>query len=290
VHGIDRLEQEARALAVLFPERRRVLAAVPGHHIYGFLFTHLLPRHLGLGSARVEDVRVRVPATLAHRMAPGDLVIGHPSFWQAALAGELDFPQDVIGVSSTAPCPDEIAAAAERRGLARLVQVYGSSETAGIGWRASHREDYSLLPYLDRAGAHEPGLVRTLPDGRHATVQPPDSLSWSGPRTFALRGRDDGVVQVGGVNVHPEHVRATLLDYPGIADCAVRLMRPDEGERLKAFIIRAPADTSTDRDFVHRLRAWIDSRLPVPERPKAFTIGTQLPRTAMGKPADWLIG
>src|SRR5438067_8507290 len=46
-HALATLEQEAQVLGMLFPERRRLLAAVPSHHIYGFLFTQLLPRHLG---------------------------------------------------------------------------------------------------------------------------------------------------------------------------------------------------------------------------------------------------
>jgi 4-coumarate--CoA ligase (photoactive yellow protein activation family) len=289
-HLLARLTQEADALAALFPGRRRVLCAVPGHHIYGFLFTQLLPQRLGLDGARIVDVRSHVPAALPRHAAPGDLVIGHPAFWQAALADGLAFPDDVVGVSSTAPCPDEVAAQAERCGLRALVQVYGSSETAGIGWRISHCEDYCLFPYLARTGAGERDLARTLPDGGTAPVEAPDVLAWSGQRTFAVCARRDGAVQVGGINVYPERVRAALLAHPGVADCAVRLMHPDEGTRLKAFIVRRPHDATADRDFLRDLRAWIDARLPAPERPKAFTLGPRLPVTAMGKPADWAIG
>jgi 4-coumarate--CoA ligase (photoactive yellow protein activation family) len=288
-HFLATLEQEAAALAALFPGRRRLLVAVPSHHIYGFLFTQLLPRHLGLEPAQVVGIRSHLPAALARIAAPGDLVIGHPQFWQAALDGGLAFPVDVTGVSSTAPCPDAVAEAAERCALAALVQVYGSSETGGLGWRASHREDYRLLPHLEREGAREDGIRRTLPDGRTEALQVQDLLSWSGARTFAVGARADGAVQVGGVNVFPARVRAALLEHPGVLDCAVRLMRPDEGARLKAFIVRRPGDASTEPDFLAGLRVWIDARLAAPQRPKAFTLGTALPRGALGKPADWRI-
>jgi len=299
-HVLYKLEQEAGALAGLFPARRRVLAAVPSHHIYGFLFTQLLPRHLGLDSEQVASVRAHLPATLARHAAPGDLVIAHPQFWQAALAGGLAFPPDVIGVSSTAPCPDEVADAAGRCGLGALFQIYGSSETGGLGWRASHREDYRLLPYLARGeGAVERSVTRTLPDGAIETVQAQDGLKWSSARTFKVGVRCDGAVQVGGVNVYPARVRAALLEHPEVADCAVRPMRPDEGTRLKAFIVRRDVDINADgradradaeRAFLQRLRGWIDARLAAPERPKAFTLGACLPRNAMGKAADWSIG
>lgn len=292
-HTIDRLEQEAQTLASLFPGRRRVLVAVPGHHIYGFLFTQLLPRHLGLDTAMVASVRTQLPVKLARITAPGDLVIGHPAFWNAALAGGLAFPADVVGVSSTAPCPDTVAARAEGCGLAALVQVYGSSETGGLGWRASHRDDYQLLPYLQRDCGQEGILMRTLPDGRTAIVEAQDQLAWSSARNFAVGARCDGAIQVGGVNVFPARVRAALLEHPDVADCAVRLMRSDEGTRLKAFIVRQAnySDGAADDvcEFLRRLRTWIDMRLPAPERPKALTLGSCLPHTAMNKPADWNI-
>jgi 4-coumarate--CoA ligase (photoactive yellow protein activation family) len=288
-HAMATLEQEAQALGALFPGRRRVLAAVPSHHIYGFLFTQLLPRHLGLGAERVTSIRARLPGTLARIAAPGDLVIGHPQFWQAALVDGAFFPDDVIGVSSTAPCPDAVAEAAERCKLAALVQIYGSSETGGLGGRASHRDDYRLLPYLERDAADAGGIVRTLPDGRSETLQAQDALAWSGARSFAVGRRRDGAVQVGGVNVFPAQVAAALLEHPEVLDCAVRLMRPDEGLRLKAFIVRRGGEAGDEQDFLRRLRAWIDTRFAAPERPKALTLGPRLPRGAMGKPGDWSI-
>jgi 4-coumarate--CoA ligase (photoactive yellow protein activation family) len=195
----------------------------------------------------------------------------------------------VIGVSSTAPCPDPVAEAARRSGLTALFQIYGSSETGGLGWRTSHRDDYRLLPYLEHDAAHQGGIARTLPDGRCEIVHAQDELSWSGPRSFGVGARRDGAVQVGGVNVFPARVRTALLEHPEVLDCAVRLMRPDEGVRLKAFIVRRGADIGDEQDFLRRLRAWIDVRLAPPERPKALTVGASVPRGAMGKPADWCI-
>jgi 4-coumarate--CoA ligase (photoactive yellow protein activation family) len=291
-HALERLEQETQALATLFPGRRRLLAAVPSHHIYGFLFTQLLPRHFGQGTLPVIGIRTQLPARLARVAAPGDLVIGHPAFWQEALGGGLSLPPDVVGVSSTAPCPDAVAEQAGESGLSALVQVYGSSETGGLGWRSSHRDDYRLLPYLERDGAQEGRLLRTLPDGRTEPVAAQDRLQWSGARTFAVGARHDGAVQVGGVNVFPGRVREVLLEHPAVAECAIRLMRPDEGVRLKAFIVpRAGCGDHPDgeRVLLSELRAWIDTRFAAPERPKALTLGSRLPRTALGKAADWNI-
>jgi 4-coumarate--CoA ligase (photoactive yellow protein activation family) len=284
-HALGTLEQEAQALAALLPGRRRLLVAVPSHHIYGFLFTQLLPRYLGLDPGQVVGIRARLPSQLARHAEPGDLVIGHPQFWQAALVPDCAFPPDVAGVTSTAPCPDAVAEAATAAGLSTLVQVYGASETGGIGWRASHRDAYRLLPHVEHAGG---ALLRTGPDGTVRELLAPDELTWRGAREFLPGPRRDGAVQVAGVNVFPERVRQALLQHPQVADAAVRLMRPDEGKRLKAFIVPR-ADSWDEAALAHALRAWIGTTLTAPECPKALAFGARLPRNPMGKLADWSI-
>jgi 4-coumarate--CoA ligase (photoactive yellow protein activation family) len=287
-HALAALEQEAASLAALFPGRRRLLLAVPSHHIYGFLFGVLLPRHLGLDPARVVCVRARLPSQLARHALPGDLVVGHPQFWQAALGADARFPEDVVGASSTAPCPDAVAQRAAAAGLASLVQVYGASETGGLGWRASHRDPYRLLPYLERAPDGGDALLRRGPGGETRTLHPQDQLAWCGADRFTVGARGDAAVQVGGINVFPERVRQVLLAHPHVEDAAVRLMRPDEGLRLKAFVVPRPGAPAPDL-FTQELRGWTDARLAAPERPKAFTLGRRIPRGALGKPADWSV-
>lgn len=289
LHTMEKLEQEAAALAALFPNRRRLLCAVPSHHIYGFLFSQLLPRHLGLAPEQVVCIRARLPSQLAHHAESGDLVIGHPQFWAAATTHGPVFAPDIVGVSSTAPCPDTVADAAVQSGLLSLFQIYGSSETGGLGWRRSHLHDYTLFPYLARTVHDERTVHRTLPDGRSEALQAQDGLEWRDGHRFGVGPRCDGAVQVGGINVFPARVRQVLLDCPGVADAAVRLMRPEEGSRLKAFVV-PQAGVAGDTDFIQRLRSWTDTRLPTPERPKAFTVGSELPRSAMGKPCDWSMG
>ena len=93
---------------------------------------------------------------------------------------------------------------------------------------------------------------------------------------------------MGGTNVFPARVRQVLLDHPQVADAAVRLMAPEEGSRLKAFVVSAPGcDVEA---LPSALWAWTESRMSAPERPKAFTIGAQSPRNAMGKLADCWLG
>ena len=77
--------------------------------------------------------------------------------------------------------------------------------------------------------------------------------------------------------------------YPAEQVDRLRLMRPGEGVRLKAFVVPRPG-AGAAASFTQELRNWIDARLAAPERPKAITLGERIPRGALGKPADWSIG
>lgn len=287
-HAVRDLDEEVETLASLFAGTTRVLHAVPAHHIYGFLFTVLLPQRLGLAEDAVVDVRGHSPATLAGAVRDGDLVIGHPAFWAAVARAVPALPAGARGVTSTAPCPDDVSEAVERTGLCALFHIYGASETAGIGWRASHREPYELFPYWHADDAAPDTLRRDRMDqasGLPKTFPLPDAIEWLSPSRFRVRARRDGAVQVGGINVFPAHVADVIRQHPGVAEVAVRLMRPEEGTRLKAFIV--PAQGTDAAQLELQLRPWLAERLTAPERPQALRLGETLPRAATGKLADW---
>lgn len=283
VHEFDALAQEIDSLASIFSGRTRILSAVPAHHIYGFLFTVLLPAHL---HAEVIDVRAHSPRSVRAVAKPGDLIVAFPSYWQSETEGE--WPEDIAGVSSGAALSTDAATSIMASKLNRLVEIYGSTETGGIGWREwreSAPAPFRLFRHLVREDQRS---VRKSVSGvtRHYPLA--DRVTWHGPDLLTPVSRRDGAVQVGGVNVYPEFIRAVLLAHPHVADADVRLMNPNEGERIKAFIV------AKDRVPLPELRlaleAWADERLRPLERPRAYTFGTALPVNAMRKKIDWQIG
>lgn len=279
-HRLAELEEEAASLAILLGAGRlRVLSAIPAHHAYGFIHSVLLPRHLR--DLPLEDVRNHSPSELTSQSRAGDLVLGHPAFWHAAVRGmSRPFPADVVGVTSSAPCPPATALDLQGAGLARLVQIYGASETGGIGWRDDPSARYSLLPVWHRDGD---GLMRT-----GQWIKPPDRLDWDENDRFHVVGRHDQSIQVGGINVDPAQVRIALMAHPEVGDVAVRTMRADEGQRLKAFIV--PKLKGCDRIRLRaELRRFAVATLPPQDRPGAYSFGAALPVNDLGKDADWLV-
>lgn len=286
-HPSAQLAAEAAYWARQLPGCRRVYTAVACHHIYGLLFTLMLPAELDVP---VDDLRGRSPGAVLAMLRPGDVVIGHPLFWEALLrAAPSGWPRDVVGVTSGAACPDATARALTDAGLARLLDVYGSSETGGIGWRertgdgwTDGRGAHRLLPWWRE---HGDGLLARDDD---APIMPPDHLDWDHAGRFAIGRRCDGAVMVGGTVVDPARVRDMLCAHPGVADAGVRLMHPGEGNRLKAFVVPR-AEVADDLPALRlSLTAYLDTVLSVPERPRAIRFGRALPLTPSGKPADWL--
>jgi 4-coumarate--CoA ligase (photoactive yellow protein activation family) len=285
VHALHALWQEVQEIAPLLSGCTRLFAAVPSHHIYGFLFTVLLPRALGLDSRSVVDLRHSSPARLSRDLREGDVVVGHPEFWRMVMRVIPAFPAAVTGVTSTAPWPADIDAGLRAAGMHRMLQIYGSSETAGVGWRTCIDEPYELFSFWQRSGQAANLLLR---QGETEGIQAPDLLTWQGERRFQPTGRLDHAVQVGGINVFPQKVQRALLSHPDVVDAAVRLMRPDEGSRLKAFIV--PRDPGTDAiRLSEKLGAWAGQRLGAAEQPRAFSFGPSLPLDEKGKQADWII-
>jgi 4-coumarate--CoA ligase (photoactive yellow protein activation family) len=280
-HDMAALRQEAEHWAEVFAERRRVLRAVPCHHIYGFLFGLMVP---AISGVEVIDVRGMLPLDALSHARPGDLLVGHPGFFSLAARGAGRVAEDVQAVVSTAPCAPAVWNGLAARGVARVLEVYGASECAGIGRRWSAEDPFELLPWWNAQESTADDLQPSGPHGR--PCRSPDELEWVGERNFRLRGRRDAAVQVGGVNVFPSRVRAVILEHPDIADAAVRPFDLDGEQRLKAYVVpRAPTrDPMTLRSA---LSTWLAERLTPREQPRRIDVGTHLPTTPAGKPADW---
>ncbi len=268
-HLVERLEAEAVGHAETLSGCRRVLSMVPTHHIYGFIWAALLSAQLRIP---VLDARRWTPSRVVREAREGDLLVGVPANWQL-LVRNIDLVSGgILGVTSGAVCPESLFESVTRAGIG-FREVYGSSETAGVGVRHQAGEPFNLLRHW-RTGDPE--------------LSPPDRLVWQTERTFYVGGREDGAVQVAGKNVFPARVAEVLRSFPGIEECSVRMTRPEEGNRLKAFVVWRAGHFDQERSE-RGLRDWLASQLQPHEQPVSFTFGAAAPVNDMNKFTDWTI-
>jgi long-chain acyl-CoA synthetase len=280
-HEFPYLRTEVSYLANMFNAERRVVALVAAHHIYGFLFTAMLPDRLGLEVA--SDMRTD-RGVLSQQSMNGDLIVSISERWELLDRTFSTWPKDVEGVVSTAPCSRSLLSSLMERGLRGMTEVYGSTETAGIGTRTWPEDTYRLMPQWQYGATSDRGRS-SLTHSSGKLVQLMDRIHFRENEQFELAGRLDGSVQVGGTNVFPERIAALLVSLPGVAGAAVRLMRPEEGMRMKALIV--PDSESSGEDLRPELETWIETHLPAVERPKVLTFVPAITMDSFGRALDW---
>ena len=285
-HAEDSLMDEAQSWAQVFQAAAwpvsRIVTLVPCHHIYGFIWGVLIPKALGVPV--LDASHEELP-----ELRPGDLLVAVPNQWQWLAGSARTGPALVQGVSSTAPMPGPLhqrlvaGQAAAPAFLARLLQIYGSTQTGGIAWRDGPDKPYTLAPKRSRSA--DGGIELLLPGGARVPLALQDELQWTGATEFELLRRIDCCVQVGGHNVSPAWVRDQLLAHPAVLDASVRLdSAAAPAARLKAFVVlRVPGDPSQPAG----LEAWVMHHLPWYANFSSICYGAELPCNAMGKHSDW---
>lgn len=279
-HQFSHLQTEITYLGKVFADRTRIVPFTPAHHIYGFLFTAMLPDQLGCDAVAIADMSGSGPA---QELRNGDLVVSFPDRWHWLNRTVGQWPQGIAGVVSTGPCPADLVATLMERGLESMTEVYGSSETAGVGTRRWPETRYRFMPFWTIETIDSEGTLLRHDSGLQVRVK--DRLNLDKDGTFTLAGRVDAAVQVGGINVFPARVTALLRAQPGVREAAVRLGNVEEGGRLKAFVVPQPEVSPSE--LRSQLEEWIHNSLSTGEQPRSLTFGETLPKDSMGKDADW---
>ncbi len=287
VHKEDHIRQEISSIAPYVSGQKSALVTVPLHHMYGFTFGLLLPLALG---APLRSVPL-LPAAVATQMQEGDLVVGIPLLWSRFVESNafkhVKAPKESLCLlTATSPTPAQVLSAFHEQGFL-MREFYGASEMGAVGCRPHFGKSFSLLGHLVRAehGQSTEKLHRILPCGQEVEYDLLDHIDWHSERTFVHSRRRDKAVQVGGVNVFPDHVQKLLQEQEGVKDCYVRLMRFEEGARLKAFIV--PEAGQDEQQLRKALNMWSRKHLSEAQRPGSYTFGHDIPRGALGKPSDW---
>ncbi len=278
-HLESHLRQELVGVIPNFPNCKRALVTVPKHHLYGFTFGLLLPQALNIPM----QSEAPFPSVIATTLQEHDLIIAIP-----VLYDHLCTIPDLVGdnvscIVGTAP----LAKGTFNKMLQKnfnFVEHFGSSELGVMCYRKKPDDPFTLLPHFVGVKA-DGSLDRMLPNGELLHCPAQDTIEWIDERHLLPKGRKDFAVQIAGVNVFPSYVSKLIESHSLVKHCLVRLMRPEEGNRLKAFIV--PNEDIDEKELRNELRTFIKKSLNNAERPTSLTIGADLPRNLVGKPSDW---
>jgi len=218
--------------------KRKLCSTVSQHHIYGFLFSILLPFTLG---APLRRRRIEFPEEIEKLSDTEYMLITVPAFLKRAVEMEspsvLNLKSPWIFTSGGALKFETAKKTNEVFGF-WPVEVYGSTETSGIAWRQSvngqewtvfdnakisQNQDGCLIicsPYIkDPAGFETADMVEIFEDGR-----------------FLLKGRIDSVVKIEEKRISFPEIENRILQSGLVSDvCVISL--EDKRQYLAAAVV-----------------------------------------------------
>ncbi len=287
-HKEEHLRQELIGIIPHFKNCKRALVTVPLHHLYGFTFAVLLPKALNIPTV----FEVPFPQIIINSMQEFDLLVALPLIYdklaeQDELTSNTNCGKNIYCISGTAPLKENTFSTMLSNGF-YFLENFGSSELGVICNRTAPDDYFTLLPQFNYS-LETQKLTRTLPDASILDCPLQDNFEWRDERHFRPKGRIDSAVQVGSVNVFPEKIRSIIKTHPFVEECLVRLMRKEEGSRLKSFIIlnKENIKAETEIQIRKQLRDFMQKNLTAPEIPASVTFGEELPKNYVGKPTDW---
>lgn len=267
----------------------QVLATVSHQHIYGLLFRLLWP--LTAGRCFYSQMYLTPEALLNVRN-------NNTAYWVASPAqlkrlDELSPWSELAKLtaifSSGGALDNRVAEQIDKKCGQKVIEVYGSSETGGIGWRqGADNTNWRLFDgvklTMDEEGCCQ--LSSPYLAEQHRVVLD-DKIEFEQDGRFRLLGRTDRIVKVEEKRISLDHLEQTLNDFRWVSQSytllltnkrdiiAAVLILSDEGIEFLAKQGRA--------ELIKLLRKELMSVFETVAIPRKWLFMTSLPLTVQGK-------
>jgi acyl-CoA synthetase (AMP-forming)/AMP-acid ligase II len=221
-----------------------IIATVSHQHIYGLLFNVLWPLTSGRAiHAREYYFPQELMAVLTER---GGVLVSSPAHLKRLPehpVWRMTSNQLRAVFSSGGPLPFEVACEANRLLGVAPIEVYGSSETGGIGWRQQRSR-------MDDAWTPMPGVTcRVDPEEGVLEVRSPhlsskewfptaDRATFVGDNRFLITGRVDRIVKIEEKRISLSAIECQLRMSPIVADARAVVL---EGHRPRIAALIVPS-------------------------------------------------
>jgi acyl-coenzyme A synthetase/AMP-(fatty) acid ligase len=277
---------ESANLAVFFDIRTVdvILASVPPNHIYGLLYSILLPLVSGASvSARTPSYPSEIIQTAIDTGAT--VLVGIPAHYRAMQPAPLANGPVQTAFSSAGALPEQDDLEFHRCTGIAITEIYGSTETGGIAYRrrGAGIKDLQPFSYVDvriegeRLHVRSDFLSAELQRDHEGYFLTADRVAPADSPGFEILGRTDGIIKVGGKRVDLTEVRQAVMALDDVTDAYVFAMPVTSGRENEIIAVLAGRSTSD------RVLQALKSVLPPYALPRRIKVVDQIPLSATGK-------
>ena len=238
-----------------------ILSTVPPQHIYGLLFSVLVP--LVSGCSVLEPVYSFPQEILAAaRVSGATILVSVPSQYHVLQTESLQPYKLRLAFSSAGMVSAPDAEYFQGKTGIAVTEIYGSTETGGIAWKASptDRQVCRTFKGIDwkihngRLQVRSDFLSPELPRDQNGFFTTADRAEPCGADSFTLHGRVDDIVKVGGRRVDLSEICDKLKTLGGVRDAVVFAMHASTGRGSDiAALIAGTADAAAIRSGLAKI-------------------------------------
>jgi acyl-coenzyme A synthetase/AMP-(fatty) acid ligase len=265
-------------------EKDCIMATIPAYHIYGLLFSVVLPL---VSSATVVDETPSFPNEIAQLAKENEITVlaSVPAHYR--VLGEVQLHSSLrLAFSSAGMLDSADNEVFCRKNTKGVIEVYGSTETGGIATRnrALGEEGFSPFSTIDwkviegRLAVCSAYISPDLPIDENGFFTASDRVEALGTNEFSLKGRADTVTKVAGKRVDLEEIRLLVKNIPGVTDCMAMAL-PEAGGRENLIGVLIQGD-SVDVEIIRKNLA---EALEPYALPRCIKIVDQIPMKSNGK-------
>lgn len=271
---------------------RKLCATVSQHHIYGLLFTILLPFAAAVPFRRK---RIFFPQELESLDDEKYMIIAVPAFLKRATAEREGVPftlaeKDCFIFTSGGVLLPEVASESEKIFGFCPLEIYGSTETSGIAYRKQTEDGQLWTPFAN-------AQIRQNEEGCLTIISPyikdpagfatGDLVEIKADGKFILKGRADSIVKIEEKRISLAEVENRLMQSGLVSECCVVEMS-DRRQYLAAAIVLNEEGkqkfAETEKYLINRyFHDWLLRFFENVVLPKKWRFLDSLPSDAQGK-------
>lgn len=262
----------------------RFLAMVSPLHIYGLLFSVLLPF---VSAAPIIDATPFYAGEILESIEADQptILVASPMHFKTLTPRRFLVPSLRLALSSGGPLDRNAAEHFQRSTRARVIEIYGSTETGGIASRQLDQDwtNWTLLDPVSwnvvggRMAVDSPFLSPELRRDDLGFFITGDRVRRIGSKSFELLGRIDGIVKIAGNRVDVADVERRISSIDGVKNAYVLVVQRGRGNEpaLSALIVSGMSEDAIRESFRHVLGPL--------EIPKTIRIVEEIPLNPIGK-------